>query len=167
MRVIYPYTYRNAETEAGAPPGAEWYDVSGDDHAYWRLLRDVWADGETFAVVEHDVQCRPDVFEQFEACPEPWCVFPYTPICHWACQEAWANMLGCTRFTAELIAACPDAVSSIPEELRLWNNLCDHIAGNKINGVPCPQNPAGVRAKFAHHWHFPGVRHLSWEGHPR
>ena len=121
-----------------------------------------WERGESFAVVEHDVVCRPDVIEGFETCPEPWCVHPYTPICHEACMEAWANMLGCTRFSTELIQACPDAVSSIPPELRLWNNLCDHIAGNKINGTPCEQNPLGIRAKFNHHWHHPAVEHITW-----
>lgn len=168
MRTIYPYTVKHQRTVDAAPSDAEWCDVSADNHAYWRLLRDVWADGETFTVVEHDVLWRPDVVEQFEACPQPWCVFGYTPICHEACLEAWANMLGCTRFTAELIAACPDAVSSIPEEQRDWHNLCDSIAGNKVGGMPAPLRPGGVRtAGFAHHWHKPGVQHISWEDHDR
>lgn len=160
MRVVYPFTKRDPEITAGAPPNAEWWDVSGDPHAYWRLMRDVWADGEAFVVIEHDVVCRPDVIESFESCPCDWGTFPYSDMCHWECQEAWADMLGCTRFSADLIAAVPDAVASIPEDLRLWNNLCDHIAGDKVNGTPSPLRPGSVRAAgFSHHWHFPAVEH--------
>ena len=148
---------------AGAPPAAEWHDVSADGDAYWRLLCDVWSDGESFLIVEHDVVCRPDVLEQVEACPEPWCTFGYEPICHPECLEAWANMLGCTRFSADLIAAAPDAVSSIPPELRDWHNLCDHLAGDKVNGTPAPLRPGSLRAAgFTHHWHTPPVTHHSW-----
>jgi hypothetical protein len=75
-------------------------------------------------------------------------------------MEAWANMLGCTRFRKELIAAAPDAVSSIPLEQRDWHNLCDSIAGNKVAGVPAPLRPHSVRAAgYTHHWHLPPVRH--------
>ncbi len=149
---------------AGAPDGAEWVDVSADDDAYWRVMCEWWERGESFAVVEHDVVCRPDVVEQFNSCPEPWCVFGYTPICHQACLEAWANMLGCTRFSAELIATCPDAVSSIPPEQRDWHNLCDSIAGDKVGGMPAPLRPRSVRATgFTHHWHSPAVHHISWD----
>jgi hypothetical protein len=154
---------------AGAPGTAEWVDVSCDPHAYWRLLDRVWAEcvdsGDSLMVVEHDVVCRPDVIEQFETCPEPWCVFGYTPICHERCREAWANMLGCTRFSAELIAACPNALSTIPPELRDWHNLCDHLAGDKVNGVPAASlRTHSLRAAgFSHHWHTPAVHHISWD----
>ena len=166
LAVLVPYVGpRRPEVEAGVPAWAEWVDVSADGHAYWRTMCEWWERGESFLVVEHDVVCRPDVLEAVEACPEPWCTHPYTPICHWECQEAWANMLGCTRFSASLIAACPQAVSSIPVEQRLWNNLCDSIAGNKIGGVDQPTlRPHSLRAAgYSHHWHFPAVRHRSWE----
>lgn len=143
------------------PDHAEWCDVSADDHAYWRLLLRLWADGEGFLVVEHDVVCRPDVIGQVEACPESWCSFGYADICHPGCQEAWANQLGCTRFRSELLAATPDAVSAIPPRDRGWPNLCDHIAGDKLHGTPSPLRSGSVRAAgFTHHWHFPPVDHL-------
>jgi hypothetical protein len=148
---------------AAAPPNAEWYDVSEDSAAYWRLLCRLWEDGESFMVVEHDVAFRPDVVEQFTVCSEPWCLFPYANICHWECMEAWANMLGCTRFSSELIRACPDAVASIPPDLRDWHNVCDSIAGDKVGGQPAPLRPKSLRAAgFTHHWHHPGVDHITW-----
>lgn len=161
MRALVPFTERHPQTEAGAPSSAEWVDVSADDDAYWRVLCEWWARGETFMVVEHDVICRPDVIDQFLDCDEPWCAFPYDDMCHWGCMEAWANTLGCTRFRSELIAAAPDALSSIPLEQRDWHNLCDSIAGNKIGGVDTlPLRPHSVRAAgFSHHWHFPAIYH--------
>ena len=148
MRVLVPFTARHSETVGGAPDGAEWVDVSADNLAYWRTLCDWWAAGEAFMVVEHDVVCRADVLVQFDACPEPWCAFPYDDMCHWECMEAWANTLGCTRFSAELMAAVPDALTSITRADHLdWHNVCDGLGGN-------------LRAAgYTHHWHFPPVRH--------
>lgn len=148
------------EVAAAVPPGTIFVDVTLDeskgdrpnhDHAYWRMLAEIWAKGEDFAIIEHDVICRPDVAEQFDACPEPWCVFSYANMCHDACREAWANMLGATRFRAELIAAVPDALTSItkPEHLD-WHNVCDGLGLN-------------LRAAgYKHHWHTPHVAHHPW-----
>lgn len=166
-----PYTKRVVETIEAAPPGTIFIDVSGGVTAYWEALCDIWAKGETFAIIEHDVICRPDVVEQFDACPEPWCLFGYTPICHPECQEAWRNQLGLTRFRSELMAAVPDALTSIPDEVayrqrrRDWHNLCDELAGDKIAGVDqLTLRPGSLRAAgYSHHWHFPPVRHRSWE----
>lgn len=159
-----PATVRYEQVEAAVPPGTIWLDVSEDDEAYWRALCAIWAIGEDFAIVEHDVICHPDVVEQFDTCPEPWCTFGYANICHPACQEAWANQLGCTRFRAEAMAKCPDALTSIPEGQRNWHNLCDHIAGNKVHGVDQPTlREHSIRAAgFSHHWHYPPVGHHPW-----
>lgn len=170
MTAFYvPFTVRNDEVTEAAPPGTIFVDVSDGPDAYWGALRDIWAKGGDFAIVEHDVVVGPDVLAQFATCPEPWCVFGYDPICHPECQEAWRNQLGCTRFRAEIMAACPDALSSIPKSRRNWQNVCDEIAGDKIGGVDQPTlRPRSLRAAgFTHHWHFPPVRHISWEGHAR
>lgn len=167
MRIVVPYTKVNPDTRDSVPTHTEWCDVSGDDEAYWRLLRDVWADGESFVVIEHDVVCRPDILEGFESCPEPWCAHRYADMCHPECAEAWANMLGCTRFTADVIAAVPDAVTSITNPaFRNWHNVCDGIAGP----MPHPDHPGAVWLAeqpglgntlrgngFTHHWHEPNV----------
>lgn len=172
MLLIVPFTVRNPETEAAVREAlrssrsgcsAVWEDVSGHSDAYWRVLCRRWYPGEDLIVIEHDVVIRPDVLEQFEACPEPWCSFGYSDMCHEACREAWANQLGCTRFRAELIAECPDAVSSISAAERDWHNLCDSIAGDKVGGNPAPLRPKSVRASgFSHHWHRPYVDHHPW-----
>lgn len=141
-----PYTAVHPLTASTAPPDATWVDVSCSPVAYWAALRAIWARGETFALLEHDVVCRSEVTAELDACSEPWCVFPYD-FCHVECREAWRNMLGCTRFRAEMIAAVPDAVSLIPADNRDWHNMCDGLGAN-------------LRAAgFTHHWHGPPVEH--------
>src|ERR1035438_8742777 len=105
----------NPQTIDAAPPDAIWKYVGYHKDHYWEVLRDIWAKGEDFVVIEHDVVCHPDVLAQFDACPEPWCAFGYSNMCHEECREAWRNQLGATRFRAEGMAKCPAALTSIPE----------------------------------------------------
>jgi hypothetical protein len=148
MRILIPYTVRHFDTIAGAPPYAEWVDVSATASTYWEVLCDFWAHSpDGLLVIEHDVVCRPDVVESVTQCPKPWCAYPYSGMCHWACMEAWRNTLGCTRFSAALMRANPDGVSRIEEPHRDWHNLCDGIGDN-------------LRAAgWTHHWHRPEVIH--------
>ncbi len=143
-----PYTAVYPATVAGAPRDAIWVDVATGADAYFGALFNIWERGETFALLEHDVVCRPDVVEAFESCPEPWCAFGYADICHPECMEAWRNVLGCTRFRAEIVSAVPDAVSSVPPSNRDWHNVCDGLGENLRT------------AGFTHHWHFPSVEHF-------
>lgn len=144
--VLIPYTVINESTKQAAPVDAEWADVSATDHDYWRLLCDLWEPSYDLKICEQDVVWRPDIDETFDACPEPWCAFPYdnhSP----QDAEAWANMLGCTRFRKELMAAVPDALKSVEERFRDWHYLCDGIGKN-------------LRAAgYTHHWHAPAVVH--------
>ena len=142
-----PYTQVHPQTVAGAPKDAVWVNVSVSETAYFEALKAIWARRETFALLEHDVVCRPDVVRAFEECPEPWCAFGYSDICHPECMEAWANTLGCTRFREEILDLVPDALSSIPDGERGWLNLCDRI-GERLRA-----------AGFTHHWHHPPVEH--------
>lgn len=144
--IAVPYTARHPYTLRSAPEDAEWHYVGADGDAYWRLLVELWARGEEIRLIEHDVICRPDVIRAFDACDRDWCAFPYHDHDE-AAREAWRNMLGCTRFSARLVRALPNAVSSIPEERREWHYLCDGLGAN-------------LRAAgHSQHWHFPEVFH--------
>lgn len=145
------YTGVVPEVVEAVPPGTIWVDVSSSDTAYHESLTAIWGQRENFATLEHDVLCRPDIVEAFEECPEPWCVFGYSEMCHPECMEAWANELGCTRFRAELMEKVPDALTSIPPgPLTDWHNVCDGL-GNNLRA-----------AGFTHHWHFPVAQHNHW-----
>lgn len=151
VQYYVPYTGVQPGVVEAAPAGTIWVEVSTSDVAYHEALSRIWAQGETFAVLEHDIICRPDIVHAFEDCPELWCTYGYEEMCHPQCREAWANALGCTRFRSELMGAVPDALSSIPPgPLTDWHNVCDGL-GNNLRA-----------AGFTHHWHEPHVTHTHW-----
>lgn len=124
-------------------------DVSGSDTSYTRLLACLWAAGEPFCVVEHDIVPHPGALAKLAACPQPWCAYPY------AYMGGMHAGLGCTRFSAALLAAVPDAVE------RTWAESTDvHPAGF---WCALDDRLARVlrRAGFTQHVHFPAVRHLN------
>lgn len=110
MIVVAPYvTYAPGVTEALDATGWPWRQayVGDSDEDYWTLLSNLWGDGEAFALVEHDVLVRPDTLAELADCAEPWCSFviPYL-------GGEYAGM-ACVKFSAELIAACPDALGIV------------------------------------------------------
>lgn len=77
-----------------------------DDRDYGRLLQRVWSHHQDFMVIEHDILPHAGVVPVFDACPEPWCVFPY------ANTDRYAGHLGCVRFRSELMRWLPDAIDA-------------------------------------------------------
>lgn len=144
--VFAPYTYDRPSAVEALPDGAQRVNVSGSEYDYWRVFCDYWEPSYDLTIVEHDVVIRPDVLEAFNTCPEPWCAFPYDDHSP-ADAEAWANMLGCTRFRKEIIEALPATLKAVEERFRDWHYLCDGI-GRILR-----------TAGYTHHWHGPAVHH--------
>ena len=111
MRIVVPYTHLTegvvAALDATGYP-YELVEMVAED-SYWRLLTNLWADGEDFAVVEHDITVHPSVFDELEACPEPWCVYPHEYV-----QPSYYGM-GCVRFRSELLTGAPGVMHSVGE----------------------------------------------------
>jgi len=109
VRVIYPYTEKRTEESWVAlvryAPGGETFYLGESDLAYGELLERLWAKGETFLVVEHDIIIGRDTIPEFATCEEEWCSAPYTyfdqPV------TTSGGGLGCTKFGAELMARWP------------------------------------------------------------
>lgn len=153
MRVICPHAGPIAvEVSRGLnATGRAWAtaDVSASDTAYTLLLQELWEQGETFAIVEHDIVIRPDTLDAFEDCDQPWCSYTY-PF-----RDTHIAGLGCTRFRAELLAAHPDAVA------KTWRETTAvHPAGNWCNLDQRLTN-ALVAAGATRHLHGPPVGHLN------
>jgi hypothetical protein len=71
------------------------------DARYLDYFVERWDDGLDFLNVEHDVVARsPDDVAEMKACPEPWCVAPYSKD-----YEYWEPLLGFTRFRRRHIMA--------------------------------------------------------------
>jgi hypothetical protein len=93
---------------------AEFHHMT-EDESYYRLLASMWAAGETFATVEHDIVCWPGALQQLENCPEQWCTLPYY------CSVGWIkDGLGCTKFSEQLIRRYPDFLK------EPFPNCCQH-----------------------------------------
>lgn len=150
--VVVPYTKREKRTVHSVPPTAEWVYVGDSPYDYWRVLCDYWTPEHDLILCEHDVQWRSDISRGFDDCPELWCNHKY---CEHSPEsaEAWKWLLGCTRFRKELIAAVPDAVTSIEPRHRDWHYTCDGLGANL------------EAAGFKHHWHEPVVHHQCRDKH--
>jgi len=140
-RVVVPHTaLLRKETVAALyaqDATVELTDVSGAPSAYWELFCSLWAQRETFTLVEHDVVLPPEALASMDSCPEPWCSVPSFD--WWAHmrdpnlgaeerrvlgQVAWtATFLRANRFRREAIAAHPDLFTTIPPWCRNWQGL--------------------------------------------
>lgn len=119
MRVLVPWTDLDPDTAAfAATVGAELMYVGWCDEAYWGILRDAFARGETFVVVEHDVVPSPAQMVEVTSCSGEWCSVPVR-----VHSTVTALGLAFVKFDARLIAAHRDAIASIPEGSRSWTGL--------------------------------------------
>jgi hypothetical protein len=73
-----------------------------DGDAYWRLLRDAWAEGREFFVVEHDVFVWQGGIRALAACGEDWCTLP--TMCH---GRMITTTFGCVKFGQEMVERTP------------------------------------------------------------
>lgn len=169
LRVVVPHTEMHPLTDRALhrwAPSAERIDVSTSETAYWELLAGLWAAGEPFAVIEHDIEIHEHVIPSFVDCPQPWCVFPY--VWRWGFTPSPAlsdveglltQALGCTRFGAACLKAHPDLLDHMGrrETTRSdWAHLDILLA--------CQLRARG----YTPHAHLPEVRHHAWpDGYPR
>ncbi|MBT8161001.1 MULTISPECIES: hypothetical protein [Arthrobacter] len=148
MTVIVPYVepFLESETETWARANGALICLllQSDSSHYWTLLSMMWMAsagtsrdpglsehvGKPLTVVEQDVVPARGVVEAMEACPEPWCASPYQ-----LGTGVWLDEgLGCTKFSAKLIADHPDlmeVVGWIDDDgmpARDWHRLDVRIA---------------------------------------
>ncbi|HWW87039.1 MAG TPA: hypothetical protein VNZ26_25760 [Vicinamibacterales bacterium] len=141
--------------------GAQLVDVSGDVQAYWRLLRDLWAAGNAFIVVEHDVLPTQELLEAMWVCPEAICTGNFAP-----CD------LQCVKFSAGLIQQFPTLFDDIGP--HSWQGLDMAIQRSLDRNLPVRYcNHGGLFGTCVldgqvarRHLHHPQIRHLSVETPP-
>lgn len=142
MRIIYPFVERFPEALAALPADVEQIDVSADEQAYWRLLRDLWKSGEDFAIVEQDMVVPLNALASFANCRREWCAVPY-----WM-YGSWGAWHGVTRYRGGLTRR----LRELPEAIRCrdWPTL-DSAWINHLR-------EAGMNEA---HWHWPPATHLN------
>ncbi len=141
--IICPYHPRflRPETRA-AVPDAVYVDVSRDDQAYWRLLRELWTQRATFILVEHDIAPNVDQITRMWTCPQQWCTHAY-PM-----GDIEAPAFGLVKFGEDLISETANLIDGIIERHRIWTGL-DSIVIAELH-----------RRRYKEHVHQPSVRHL-------
>jgi hypothetical protein len=130
-----------AETVQAVPATARFVNVGADDEAYWRLLRDLWAEGRTVIVVEHDIVPAESMIQVMWDCPKMWCCHPYDM------GGIETTALGFVKFSSELLQHAQNLVNFTPEH-RGWQSLDGMIVAELH------------RRGYQEHVHLPAVRHL-------
>lgn len=151
-----PFTDLKAETRRALIDHAHGHELDfvhldDPEYGYGRLLQAVWAEAETFAIVEHDIVVNPDTIPGFDSCPEPYCAAPYA----WTTQVGPA--LGCTRFRAELLERIPDAVDEAVALPSAWGEP-GHF---RQLDVYLMRRVLRDRHGLQPHVHLPPVEHLN------
>ena len=149
MRVYVP-TYSGASNVAELVLYAEGVEyetclVDGDLD-YSLFIADVWAYGEGFVIVEHDIAPWVGAIAQLTSCLEDWCMFRY------AKSGGLSRGLGCTKFSTRLVREYPD----LPDAWRgtSWP-MIDGTVGSPVAAVLRAEDPERVLPCY----HTPSVAH--------
>lgn len=158
MRVVVPHVTGMLHPVAARSlnrhlPGHERVRLRSDEpDAHWRLLTALWATGDGFLVVEQDVGVNATVPAGLE-CEHPWCVWPYRG----PGRVMLTASLGCTRFSAALLAAEPDLLEAVGRidgdglPARDWRRLDVRLADTlRARGHAPHQHPP-----VAHYHRYP------------
>jgi hypothetical protein len=111
-RVVIPFTRLQPDVLAAVRASGRPYEcvnVSDSDESYFRLLSELWAAGESFTLVEHDVIVGPETLASFDDCPHLWCAAKYS----YLKGSYWG--LGCTRFRGPLLKQFPGIMDEVGE----------------------------------------------------
>jgi hypothetical protein len=113
--------------------------IMEDDFAYGRLLTELWNQGETFIVVEHDIVPWLGALEHLAACPQPYCAFPYR------IGGGIGAGLGCTKIAGSLLR-------------KLGAHDFSAVRWDLLDGKVSDAIAAAGRTTM--HLHFPPVTHM-------
>lgn len=83
---------------------------------YHALLLKLWSEKESFIIVEQDVIPTPEMIHELWNCKHEWCGARYLIAGGYMIQP-----LGCTKFSAKMIEACPRMIEKLPH--KRWYSL--------------------------------------------
>ena len=114
VRVLLPYTKPTAKLQTVIDCLRIQYVQPelvkvGDAAEYWTALRDAWAEGKEFIVVEQDVMVWQGAIESLSTCTHDWCTLP--TMCH---GRMISTTFGCIKFGQQLIERRPGWWDDIP-----------------------------------------------------
>lgn len=142
MKVVIPAVERGSVAEQALICERVPHEVHlmTDDFAYGRMFAQLWAEGEDFAIVEHDIVPWPGALQGLCDCPRDYCGHYYQ------ISGKLGGTLGCVKFGADLI----ESVGPLDTSSVHWNRL---------DGVVAAAIEAATGADDFH-IHTPPVAHL-------
>lgn len=146
MRVIVPATSTDCVAARALTAEGVKHEVRVlvDPLGYGDLLADAWKDGSGFILVEDDVAPWPGALAAIAACDCPWCGYDYSI----GFGRFGMGTLGCVKFSAALVAACPDLWEA-------WAGVHWHaLDASVVRAV------ASVTQRDRFHEHTPAVAHV-------
>jgi len=120
---------------------AEFHELQ-EPEAYWHMFWHAWEQGEGFVNVEHDIIPWPGALTRLWGCTRDWCYYPYLVSGGYFRQV----MLGCVKFSSQLIADTPELWSQITPT---WRTLDTQLEYELLS------------AGYVPHMHWPPVAHLN------
>ena len=115
MKLVVAYVHLHPKTVEAVWDSVDelddvrWCDTSSDESAYYRLLCDLWGEGETFVILEQDKIPDQRALRDLYDCDSPWCSYPHL-MADGAEIPITQPTLGCTKFGADVMAKWPDLV---------------------------------------------------------
>ena len=83
---------------------ARYFDVAGDDEAYWSVLCAMWAETETFIVLQDDKIPMPGAISAIHECSSLWCAYHALASNG---EEPSMPSLSCAKFDGALMSQFP------------------------------------------------------------
>lgn len=153
MRLVVPFTELHAATYRATRewPDVEYRYVGATDTAYAELLDELWTDGRTFTVCEHDVVPSKGALAELAMCRQPYCAFPV------ALSVYVAPCLSLTKFSASLMERYPDVMDRV---LRVPTNYGPPGHYRQLDTV-LQRTVLLNRYGLQPHLHLPPVTHLN------
>jgi hypothetical protein len=106
----------------GEQVGAEFADVGASDTAYSELVAKLWAAGESFLLLEHDVLPTPELLDEMWACESAWCagfawrysgpVYPGETKPQYPIRQR-ETALFLSKFAADLLRRTPNVIGGV------------------------------------------------------
>src|ERR1700677_3494647 len=102
--VVVPFTELRAETAMALTDSGEQFRLRpmANDSSYFELFEELWKDGRSFIIIEHDIVVNETTIDELKVCDHDWCAMPFN---YRGEEKAYA--LACSRFSADLIARVP------------------------------------------------------------
>ena len=121
MKIVVGFTELHPATEKALQLWASnyevnYHDVSSSNEEYFNVLAKYWSLGESFIVIEHDVEIRKETIPKLTRCSRSWCAFSYA-----MGASGYQTALGCTKFSTALLQKYPNAMKQAGDKHDPWS----------------------------------------------